>query len=56
MVQGQDSRMHGMGGSRSKADMVDRFCERCRKGCKIVTCGEEAPDELCGDFEWTDGR
>lgn len=20
------------------------------------TCGEEAPDELCGDFEWTDGR
>lgn len=30
--------------------------ERCRKGRKIVTCGEEAPDELCGDFEWTDGR
>lgn len=32
------------------------LCERCRKGRKIVTCGEEAPDELCGDFEWTDGR
>ena len=30
------------------------LCERCRKGRKIVTCGEEAPGELCSYFEWRD--
>lgn len=30
------------------------LCERCGKGRKVVTCGEEAPDELCRDFEWGD--
>lgn len=29
-------------------------CDRCRNGSRIITYGEDAPEELCGDFEWGD--
>lgn len=30
------------------------LCERCKRGDKVATCGEEAPGELCREFEWGD--